>query len=171
MSKIVKTLLEICFLQKGPEDLPSQYELLFVLLGFNLAVSVWLGSVIHGYQLAILLSIMGVILSLIFIKVLLIKTPERFVQTFCAMLGAAILIDIASVPIMYPLLSETLDENIAVIFSILSLLIYVWIVVVYGFIFSRAISSTLGFGISISIGYILLSYIIFGSLLSGRASS
>ena len=82
-------------------------------------------------------------------------------QTFCAMLGAATLIDIVSIPIIYPLLSETLNENLMVIFWMLALAIYVWFVVVCGFIFSRAISSALGYGISISMGYTLVSYMIF----------
>ena len=171
MPDIVKTLLEICLLRKGPEDLPSQNELMMLLLGINLAVSIWLGSVIHGYQLSILLSIAGVVFSLAFIKILLLKKPERFLQTFCAILGAATLIDIFSIPIIYPLLSETLNENIVVIFRMLALEIFVWFVVVCGFIFSRAISSTLGYGISISVGYTLVSYMILELLLSGRAPS
>lgn len=171
MPDIVKTLFEICLLRKGPEELPSKNDLMVLLLGLNLTVSIWLGSVIHNFQLSILLSIVGVIFSLAFIKILLIKKPERFVQTFCAMLGVAILIDVASIPIIYPLLNESLNENIVVIFRLLALAIYVWFVVVCGFIFSRAISSTLGYGISISVGYMLLSYMIFELLLSGRAPS
>lgn len=171
MLEIAKTLFNICLLKKGPEDLPSQSDLMFVLLVLNLAISIWLGSVIHESQLAILLSIVGVIFSLVFVKVLLRKKPERFVQTFCAMLGAAIIIDIVSIPIMYPLLSEALNESVTLIYSLLALAIYAWFVAVYGFIFSRAISSALGYGISISVGYVLLSYMIFELLLSGRAPS
>jgi hypothetical protein len=171
MLEIVKTLFEICLLRKGPEDLPSQNALMMSLLGLNLAVSIWLGSVIHDYQISILLSIVGVIFSFAFVKILLSKKPERFVQTFCAMLGTATLIDIVSIPIMYPLLSEELNKNSVVIFWMLALAIYFWFVVVCGFIFSRAISSTLGYGISISVGYVLVSYMIFELLLSGRAPS
>ena len=171
MSEIVKTLFEICLLRKGPEDLPSQNELIVILLGINLLVSIWLGSVVHNLQLSTLLSIIGVVFTFAFVKILLSKKPERFAQTFCAMLGAATLIDIVSLPIIYPLLSETANENIIVIFRMLALAIYVWFVVVCGFIFSRAISSALGYGISISVGYMLVSYMIFVLLLAGRAPS
>jgi len=171
MSAIIKTLFEICLLRKGPEDLPADTSLLMLLVGVSLFVSVWLGSAVHNFQIAIMLGLVGMLFSYAFTKILLTKKPERFMQTFCAMLGTGILIDIISIPIIYPLLGERLDENSAVLFKLLALAIYIWFVVVCGSIFSRALSSALGYGISISVGYILLGYMIFELLLSGRVTS
>ncbi|MEJ2115931.1 MAG: hypothetical protein P8X88_07805 [Gammaproteobacteria bacterium] len=171
MSAIIKILFDICLLRKGPEDLPSSFNLMFVLIVVSLLVSIVLGLAIYNYQLAVILSIVGLFVTFVFVKILLINKAERFIQTFSAMLGTSVLIDVISIPILYPLLGEKLDKNLAVLFWLLSIAVYGWFVVIYGFIVSRAISSTLGYGISIAIGYALVSYMIFDLILSGRAST
>lgn len=166
MSAIIKNLFDVCLFRKGPEDLPASSSLLQMLVVVSILVSLFLGSFIHDHQVAFILSIVGVILTFAFLKILLIKKPERFLQTFIAMLGTTILIDIISVPVIFPLLNEDLNSNLVLLFSLLALATYVWYVVVNGFIVSRAISSTLGYGISISIAFALVTYIIFELILA-----
>lgn len=171
MPEIVKTLFNICLLRKGPEDLPCDMSLMMFLIGLSLAVSVWLGAIIYDLQIAGLSSVAGLFFSFVFAKILLLKNPERFIQTFCAMMGAVTLINLISVPAVYPLSNEELNENLVLIFGLLSFGLFIWIVVVYGFIFSRAIASTLGHGVAISVGYALLNIIILQLFLAGRTAS
>ncbi len=168
MSEIIKILFDICLLRKGPEDMPSSSILMSALVVVSLLVSIILGSVVYNYQIAVLLNIVGLLVTFAFVKILLINKSERFIQTFSSMLGVSVLIDIISIPVIYPLLSEKLDKNLAVLFWLLSIAVYGWFVVIFGFIVSRAISSTLGYGISIAVGYALVSYMIFELILSGR---
>ena len=171
MSEIVKTLLDICLLRKGPEDLPCDTTLMLSLIGVSLVVSFWLGLMIHDLQIAGLSSVAGLFFSFIFTKILLLKNPERFTQTFCAMLGTVTLINLLSVPVIYPLTKEGLDGNLVTLFGLLSFALLIWIVIVYGFIFSRAISSLLGYGIAISVCYALLSIIILELFLAARVAN
>lgn len=171
MPEFVKTLFNICLLRKGPEDLPCDMSLMMLLIGVSFAVSVWLGVIIYDPQIAGISSIAGLFFSFIFAKILLLKNPERFIQTFCAMMGAVTLINLISVPVVYPLSNEELDENLVLFFGLLSFVLFIWVIVVYGFIFSRAIASTLGNGVAISVGYALLSIMILQLFLSGRAVS
>ncbi len=171
MPELVKILFNICLLRKGPEDLPCDMPLMMFLVGVSLAVSVWLGTIIYDPSIAGLSSITGLFFSFVFAKFLLLKNPERFIQTFCAMMGTVTLINLISVPVVYPLSNEELNENLVLFFGLLSFALFVWIIVVYGFIFSRAIASTLANGVAISVGYALLSIMILQLFLSGRAAS
>lgn len=168
MPELVKTLFNICLLRKGPEDLPCDMSIMMFLIGVSFAVSVWLGTIIYDPQMAGLSSIAGLFFSFVFAKLLLLKNPERFMQTFCAMMGTVTLINLISVPVVYPLSNEELNENLVLFFGLLSFALFIWIIVVYGFIFSRAIASTLGNGVAISVGYALLSIMILQLFLASR---
>jgi len=168
MSEVVKTLFDICLLRKGPEDLPCDTTLMLALIGVGLVVSFWLGLMIHDLQIAGLSSVAGLFFSFIFTKILLFKKPERFTQTFCAMQGTVTLINLLSVPVTYPLTKEGLDGSFVTLFGLLSFALFIWIVIVYGFIFSRAISTLLGYGVAISVCYALLSIILLEIFLTTR---
>ena len=171
MSNIIKILFDICLLRKGPEDLPVNGVLMLILVVISFVVSIWIGLIIYDKHIAINTSIVELIFSIIFVKILLRKNPERFMQTFSAMLGAVTIINIISLPILIPLSYEELNQNITSLFGLLSFALLIWVVVVYGSIFSRAISSVFRYGILISVGYVLLSIIILQLLLMVRVSS
>ena len=171
MSALIKIFFDICLLRKGPEDLPANSSLMWGLVGLSLSVSIFLGMIIYDTHTAIFSSVLGLFFSFVFAKILLIKRPERFMQTFSAMLGAITLINLISSPVVAPLSNEALDKNIASFLSLLSFAFLIWIVAVYGSIFSRAISSTLSYGIAISIGYVFLSIFIFELVLTTKVSS
>ena len=84
MSALIKILLDICLLKKGPEDLPASRSLMIFLVVISITVALLLGSYVHDYKIAFLLSTVGIAITFIFAKILLVKRPERFVQTFCA---------------------------------------------------------------------------------------
>ncbi len=171
MFKIVNKFFNICLLREGPEDLPADSSLLIRLVAASVVISFWLGSLVHDTNVAGLSSVAGLFYSFLFTKLLLLKKPERFMQTFCAMLGTVILINLISVPVIYPLTNPELNETLVAIFGLLSFALLIWIVVVYGFIFSRAISTSLGNGVSISVAYTLLSIIILELFLAGRVAN
>ena len=171
MSATIKILIDTILLRKGPEDLPASRSLMIILAATNLIISIALASKIHSQTIAFSLSVAGLFMIYVFIKVLLMNKPERFTQTFSSIMGVSILIDLISVPIVFPLLNENLDQNILVLFWLLATSLYIWLVVTYGFIISRALSITLGYGISIAAAYILLSYMIFELILAGRVAN
>lgn len=158
-------------LRKGPEDFPASHSLMIILIMINLIVSIALASKIHSQTIAVSLSVLGLIITYIFIKILLVNKAERFTQTFSSMVGVSILIDLISVPVIFPLLNEDLSQNIILLFWLLASALYIWLVVTYGFIISRALSITLGYGVSIAAAYVLVSYMIFELIIAGRVAS
>lgn len=168
MINIIKIIFQICLLRKGPEDLPADGSMLLKLLILSFVVSIFLGRMIYDMRVAVISSMGGLLFSLIFTKILLSKKPERFIQTFSAMLGTVTLMNIISLPVFAPLSNEQLNENVALLFSLVSFAFLIWVIVIYGFIFSRALSTTLNYGIAISVGYAFLSIMILQLVLTAK---
>jgi len=144
---------------------------MFFLIAISLIVSIALASTVHGQQIALMLGVIGLFITYIFVKILLMNKPERFIQTFSSIIGVSILIDLVSVPVVFPLLNENTNQNSVILFGLLASALYIWLVVTYGFIISRAISSTMGYGISIAVAYVLVSYMLVELILAGRVAS
>ena len=168
MFKFIKTLVNICFLREGPEDLPHSYVLLFMTIIISMFVSVLIGTMVYGLKIAGLSSIAGLLFSFVFTKILLFKKPERFLQTFIAMLGTVTIINIVSIPSIYSLLYFKLSEIGEIFFNSTIFALLVWVVIVYGFIFSKALSSMIGYGIAISVGFVLLNMMIMEFFVAGN---
>lgn len=168
MIKLVKTLFNICLLRGGPEELPHSYVFLSLIIVTSFVISVLIGSIVHDVKIAGLSSIAGLFFSFAFAKILLLKKPERFSQTFSAMLGADAIISIVSIPSFYSLAYLKLGEIAEMFFSLTIFTLLVWIVIVYGYIFSKALSSLMSYGIAVSVGYALLSSMIFNLFVAGN---
>ena len=171
MFNFVKILFNICLLRDGPEDLPYSHVILSLIIVLSFIVSVSIGSIVHDINTSILSSIAGLFFTFIFAKLLLIKKPERFLQTFCAMLGTVTIINIFSLPSVYSLTYLELSETLNMFFSLTGFALFVWVVIVYGYIFSKALSSLMGYGLAISVGYALLSLILLEFILNGTTST
>lgn len=168
MTGFVRTLFNICLLREGPEALPHSHGLLGALIAISFAVSVCIGSMIYSVAAAVLSSIAGLFLSFAFTKILLFKKPERFLQTFSAMLGTVTLINIVSLPGSYSLRYLELGETAGLFFGMAGFALFVWVVIVYGYIFSKALSSMMSYGIAISVGYALLHIMVLDLFISGN---
>ena len=171
MFNFVKILFNICLLRDGPEDLPYSHVILSLIIVLSFIVSVSIGSIVHDINTSILSSIAGLFFTFIFAKLLLIKKPERFLQTFCAMLGTVTIINIFSLPSVYSLTYLELSETVNMFFSLTGFALFVWVVIVYGYIFSKALSSLMGYGLAISVGYALLSLMLLEFILNGTTST
>ncbi len=160
LARVTKTLVNICLLRAGPQQLPHSRMLLSLIIVISFIVSVLISGIVYSVKIAGLSSIAGLFFSFAFVKILLIKKSERFVQTFSAILGTTTLINIMSLPSVYSLTYITLGESAEIFFNLTGFAIFVWIVIVYGYIFSKALSLTMGYAVAISVGYVLLSVII-----------
>lgn len=169
MQSIVKTLINICLLRDGPDQLPFSHVLLALVIVISLVVSILIGVIVYDIKIAGLSSIAGLFFSFVFAKILLFKYPERFLQTFIAMLGTATIINILSIPSVYSLTYLELNESSKTLFNITAFALFVWVVIVYGYIFSKALSSVMSYGVAISVGYALLSIMILEYFIIGSA--
>ena len=160
MNRLLKVLLNICLLRCGPEELPHSYVVSGFMIAINLVISIVIGSISHGVKIASLSSIAGLFFSLAFTKIVLLNKPQRFLQTFTAMAGVDAVISIVSLPSFYSLAYFELGEMAQIFFSGTVFALFVWTVIVYGYIFSKALSSMMSYGVAISVGYALLMIII-----------
>ncbi len=167
---IFRLFFNICLLRDGPEDLPHSRVLLGVLIIVNFAISTLIGSVVNGLRVAGLSGIAVLLFSFAFTKLLLFRRPERFLQTFSAMLGTDVIISVALLPSFYSIQYLPLSEVAGLFFNVTLFALLVWVVIVYGYIFSKALSVLINYGIAISIGYALLNTLIIGLLSSGGNS-
>ena len=167
MTDVLKTYLNICLLREGPEVLPYSWAFLGVVTAVSLVVSVLVGSMAYDVAAALLASIAGLFLSFVFARILLVNKPERFLQTFNAMLGTVTLINIVSLPGSYSLRYLKLGHTAELFFALTAFALFVWIVIVYGYIFSRALSCAMSYGIAISVGYALLQVVLLELFMSG----
>ena len=171
MQGIIKTFINICLLRDGPDKLPFSYTLLILVAAVSVGVSILIGAIVHDVKIAVISSIAGLFFSFVFAKLLLFKYPERFLQTFLAMLGTATFINIISLPTVYSLTYLELNESSEVLFKISAFALFIWVVIVYGYIFSKALSSVMSYGVAISVGYTLLSILILEYLIVGSSAT
>ncbi len=156
-------------MRSSPEDLPCSHALLGMIVIFNIMVSMLIGSIIHDLKIAGLTSISVLFFSFAFVKLLLNKKPERFLQTFSAMLGADTIISIMSLPSVYSLAYLNPSDTAATFFNFTGFALFVWVIIVYGYIFSKALTSTMGYGMAISVGYAFLTIMIIELIVAGNA--
>ncbi len=168
MFKLLKTLFNICLLREGPEELPHSYVLLSLIIAISLVISLLIGSIANNIKTAGLSSIAVLFFAFAFTKILLLKKPERFLQTFSAMLGTDTIISTVSLPSIYSLTYFKLGETANMFFSLTIFALIVWVVIVYGYIFSKALSSLMSYGIAISVAYVLLNFIILDLFIAGN---
>ena len=168
---MLKTFINICLLKEGPEDLPHSYVLLGIVILLGFLISILIGSIDQNIKVAGLASILGLFFTFVFSKLLLINKPERFLQTFTAMIGVDAIISVVSVPSFYSLKFLELSELTEMFFSLTIFALLVWVVIVYGYIFSKALSIMMGYGVAISIGYAFLSSVIFRVFVTGNPTT
>ena len=168
MLNIVRVLFNICLLKDGPEDLPYSYVLFSIITIFSFIVSVLIGHIVHDLYVATTTSLAGLFFTIIFTKLLLIKKSERLLQTLIAMFGSVTIINIFSIPSVYSLTYLELSEMTKTFFGITTFALFVWIIIVYGYIFSKALSVLMGYGLAISVGYAVLSLMILELFIAGN---
>ncbi len=171
MSAVIKLFIDICLLRKGPEDVPYSEILLGLLLALSIIISILVGIMTKTMQFAVISTIAELFFSFVFIKLLLSKKPERFLQTFVALLGASTLLNLIYAPAVYIFLMNENNKNIQTLVSLLTVALLVWSIAVYGHIFSRALQSPMVYGVAISIAYVLMGSILLVSINAGTVAS
>ena len=166
---ILRLLFNICLLRDGPEDLPPSRALLGALVIASFTMSTLIGSVVNELRVAGLSGIVMLLFSFAFTKLLLFRRPERFLQTFSAMLGTDAIISVALLPSFYSIQYLPLSFVTELFFNVTAFALLVWVVLVYGYIFSKALSVLISRGFAISVGYALLSTLIIGLMFGGNS--
>lgn len=156
MFEVVKLFLDICLFKKGPQDIPSSYGLLYVLIVVYALISFLVLFIGAGWFDAVLQVLVEIALVIVFTKIMLglIRKPERYVQTASSLFGTDALISFFALP---GIASMTAGRVTLLAFAVMvGLMIWHWLVT--GHIIRHAISQSLSFGLGIALLYIVAAY-------------
>lgn len=119
---------------------------------------------VYGFTRSIVHSVADLVVLLLFTKFLLAKHKERIPQTLNAFLGAGIIVGVVHTIFSYGLISDRDLTEISQITKLIFFAIFIWVVVIYGHIIRHAVEVTLPAGISIALGYVMVSIIVISSI-------
>jgi hypothetical protein len=160
---LLRTLLDIVLLRKGPEAIPRSTLLFAVIVGFWFLSSVLVLALIEQYDqtdfvIGLFTAAIGV--ACYAITVIVAGFPARVLQTLSAILGCGALISlvfVAEFVVLQPLAGPAVTGLIAQ-------LILLWSVPVEGHIIARAIDRHWYIGIVIAIVVFILQYVIYRAM-------
>lgn len=142
MKAIIQLYWQICRMRIGPDQVPAVATLtVFTFLAYA-ALSFFARIVIGGlpldYSAISLLAIIGFWAVLVYSVLLFKGVANRFQQTFTAALGTDVLLTCLSVPLIVIGANVPETSPLASLAAIMMLVLFVWDVLVKGFIFHHA---------------------------------
>ena len=159
MQRLVSVFVDIAFHRKGPDALPSSRFL------FHLVLLAYTG--VGALTLALerpLAQVLGAItfhvgLYLVFIAAVLevARRRSRFLQTATAALGVETFLGCIALPLLLTGAAQSADGVPSVLAALVLLLIVVWSIDIVGFILARALDRPYIVGVSIMLGYVVIS--------------
>ena len=156
---VLQKLLALLILKSAPQDLPYsplltvQLVVAYILSGFIvLQTTLDPDDIFAGLLL-------GVLIQYVFtyFVLLTLNRRQRFVQTFCAIIGAGILFNLLSWPIFTVLADENTRESLKPLMSLLFLLIISWEVMVKAHIFRHALEAKMFSALALSFSLFFIS--------------
>ncbi|MDX1692583.1 MAG: hypothetical protein R3208_02385 [Ketobacteraceae bacterium] len=142
MKAILRLYWQICRFRAGPEEVPPVVALAVLTLlayaALNFLVRVVFGELSVAYSAISLAVITGFWGGLVYSVLLFKKLSARFLQTFTAALGTDVVLSVLSLPLAYIASQFPPDSVLVSLAAAFWLLIFIWDVLVKGFIFHRA---------------------------------
>lgn len=158
MKSIFLLFWRICLFQSGPETVPANATITCVVFLVNAVVNILVQVALGNQELDLLraLAMASVSLAstaaLVWFVMALMSLTHRVQQTVTAMFGADVIITVITSAAFS--ITGAINENIAV-FTIT--LLTLWSLMVYGFIFHRAMDIRIGFGIALALFVVIFS--------------
>ncbi len=156
-----KTFLDICLLRANPQNLPTSNRLLAAALAAHLLANVLTGLDSASPENALLAGAMDTLLlvALTHTGLMLRGLRERTRQTLTALAGCGALLAVLAWAVV------TAAEVFTAHAWVAWLPFLFWFLAVYGHILRNAANVSLGLGLALSAGYVLLSLLVTGPLL------
>ena len=158
MGEAVKTLLGICVLQKGPQELPYSPTALIAFIAAGAALSHIAADNLPAAANISLQILIAIVFGLSFIYAALVirNLTERFMQSATAIFGADAVISIPVAGVTFGLDGTSPEQ--APLAALIVLLLWLWHISVVGHILRHALEVRLPLGVLIAILYSFLSF-------------
>ncbi len=167
MVTILSLLWRIALLRSGPEDVPSSSALLVVIITGNMIVSLILslslGDQGAGVVLTTILINLAAQAAIIYGLLYIVGKPDRLTQTLSAYFGCDLLLNLLIGSGIIVLRIFGFD-----VITPLALAIVLWSVVVFGFIFHRALEVHMVVGVGLAF-ILMLVTVSMGQLAVGNS--
>jgi hypothetical protein len=165
---LIQPFFRLCLLNANPQDLPASTVLLGISLSAYLLVTTLVAVPVYGWGSSVLQAILEIALLLGYTRLALqtISHPERYTQTVSALAGAGVIIGVLALPLAYSLYSSASPGNVDSLTLFAYLLVFAWLLVVYGHIYRHALSSGMLIGVLVGFGYVVLTSIVIESVFS-----
>ena len=160
MNQLIQYYINMVMLKARPQDCPSSQNLQNFLIMIYLLLAVISALSIYNIWGSLFTSVLDLGVLYMFTLVLLSSKRERIHQTFNAFLGAGIIIGIFSAVCSHLFQVDPETDVISDVGIIVFLLIFFWIVIVFGHIIRHAVETTLSVGIALSFAYVIVNTIV-----------
>lgn len=163
---LIQPFVRICLLNANPQDLPASAVLLGICVSAYLLITAFMVMPIYGLSLSFQEAIVEIVLLLAYTQAALRigAHPERYMQTVSALAGTGVIIGMLALPLAYSLYKSTVygGANAPILFAYI--LVFAWLLVVYGHIYRHALSTGLFTGVLVGLGYIILTSVVIESV-------
>lgn len=160
MRSILKPFLQLCLLDKGPQDLVGSRALMVVAALAYCVLNVVIAYPKFGLERSVLASVLELLVLLAFTgaALRLIGHPERFTQTITALAAVSALASIVLLPAAWSIQRAAVENGQLSIEPLLYLIVVAWALSVTGHIYRHALSlKGLGMGVLVALGLWLVS--------------
>lgn len=158
MKSIFLLFWRICLFQAGPDSVPAHNIFTITVIALNAVVNIIVQLLLGAQQIDLLRATTLAIVSLagtgalVWFVMALMSLNTRVQQTVTAMFGTDIIMTVLT-SIAFLITGEINDT--AAVFAIT--LLTLWSLMVYGFIFHRAMNIHIGFGIAMALFVVIFS--------------
>jgi len=172
---LIRRFFDICLFRAAPQDLPGSTFLMSIMIVAYIFSGLLVISGVQPWPTAIKLVTIDTLLlaGLLYLLLWGMGLGNRFCQTYTAILGAGVILQLASWPILAWQGHNITQPEISNSLLISSLLLWTWLlwnVLVIGHILKHALSSKLPYGIFLAMFYLFLSFNISRILVPGSGS-
>lgn len=166
MLGVIGTVVGITLHRRGPDELPSSPYFLLAMLGTSMLVELIALRATAAADQTLVMTVLDQIVNFAFVFGLLtvFGKPRRFRQTMSALLGADVVTNLASAPLIWWHEALHPPPNTATLPSFLLLLVAVWAIDIAGFVVSRAIDRPYALGVALMLAYVFLYYAVRNTL-------
>ncbi|HES75632.1 MAG TPA: hypothetical protein ENO09_01340 [bacterium] len=165
---LLRQLIELCLLRIGPEDLPGDARLpWFLAAGYVLSGGL-LFMADEGFAAGMMQAALDAALlaGFVWAALKMREHPERFNQTYAALMGISLVISLLSWPLFSAAPAEiAANELHPAQIGLLALLL--WSLIAQGQVLRRALEVSAGMGLLLIFVYFMLSSLTIAALFSG----
>lgn len=160
MNSLLRYYQNMLLLRANPQDCPVSSALQRLLIAIYLIVAVFAGIPEWGTMVSLIHALIELGILYTFLLLLLKQRRERIHQTFNAILGITILMNLVYGVLAHFFLTSNPEEAFSNPVAPLFLGLFVWTVTVYGHIFRNALEIGLSGGVLLSFVYLVANTII-----------